>query len=44
MPCATIGADAELDEDVQRLLSVDSTVVQAHQHAAGAPAAGDTGG
>jgi putative transposase len=37
-------ADAELDEDVQRLLSVDSTVVRAHQHAAGAPAAGDTGG
>ena len=30
-------ADAELDEDVQRLLSVDSTVVRAHQHAAGAP-------
>ena len=38
-------ADAELDEDVQRLLSVDSTVVRAHQHAAGrAAAAGDTGG
>ena len=36
-------ADAELDEDVQRLLSVDSTVVRAHQHAAGAPAAGDRG-
>ena len=33
-------ADAELDEDVQRLLSVDSTVVRAHQHAAGAPDCG----
>lgn len=36
--------DDELDEGVQRLLSVDSTVVRAHQHAAGAPSAGDTGG
>lgn len=36
--------DDELDEGVQRLLSVDSTVVRAHQHAAGAPGARDTGG
>lgn len=36
--------DDELDEGVQRLVSVDSTVVRAHQHAAGAPGAGDTGG
>ena len=36
--------DDELDEGVARLLSVDSTVVRAHQHAAGASAAGDTGG
>jgi putative transposase len=36
--------DDELDEGVARLLSVDSTVVRAHQHAAGAPSARDTGG
>ena len=36
--------DDELDEGMARLLSVDSTVVRAHQHAAGAPSAGDTGG
>ena len=36
--------DDGLDEGVARLLSVDSTVVRAHQHAAGASAAGDTGG
>lgn len=36
--------DDELDAGVQRLLSVDSTVVRAHQHAAGAPGARDTGG
>ena len=29
-----VGADAQVD--VQRLLSVDSTIVRAHQHAAGA--------
>ena len=44
MRCADCWADDELDEGLQRLLSVDSTVVRAHQHAAGAPAAGDTGG
>jgi hypothetical protein len=37
-------ADDEFDEGLQRLLSIDSTVVRAHQHAAGAPGAGDTGG
>jgi putative transposase len=37
-------ADDEFDERLQRLLSIDSTVVRAHQHAAGAPGAGDTGG
>ena len=37
-------ADDELDEGMARLLSIDSTVVRAHQHAAGAPAADDTGG
>jgi transposase len=36
--------DDDLDEGLARLLSVDSTVVRAHQHAAGAPAARDTGG
>ena len=35
---------SELDEGLRRLLSVDSTVVRAHQHAAGAPRAGHTGG
>ena len=35
--------DGELDEGLARLLSVDSTVVRAHQHAAGAPAAGTQG-
>ena len=37
-------ADDELDDGMARLLSIDSTVVRAHQHAAGAPAAEDTGG
>jgi transposase len=37
-------ADDELDDGMARLLSIDSTVVRAHQHAAGAPAAQDTGG
>jgi hypothetical protein len=37
-------ADDELDDGMARLLSIDSTVVRAHQHAAGAPAADDTGG
>lgn len=32
------------DEDLLELISVDSTSVRAHQHAAGAPAAGRTGG
>ena len=32
-------ADDELDDGMARLLSIDSTVVRAHQHAAGAPAA-----
>jgi putative transposase len=36
--------DGELDDDLRRLLSVDSTVVRGHQHAAGAPRGGDTGG
>jgi putative transposase len=36
--------DDELDDGLARLLSVDSTAVRAHQHAAGAPAARDTGG
>ena len=36
-------ADDELDDGMARLLSIDSTVVRAHQHAAGAPAAEDTG-
>jgi putative transposase len=36
--------DADLDDGLARLLSVDSTVVRAHQHAAGAPHADDTGG
>ena len=36
--------DTELDQGLARLLSVDSTVVRAHQHASGAPAAGVTGG
>lgn len=36
--------DNELDEGLQRLMSVDSTVVRAHQHAAGAPHEGHTGG
>src|SRR6187402_2362430 len=34
-------ADDELDDGMARLLSIDSTVVRAHQHAAGAPAAED---
>lgn len=36
--------DEELDAGLERLLSVDSTIVRAHQHAAGAPGAGSTGG
>jgi len=32
------------DEELLKLISVDSTSVRAHQHAAGAPAAGRTGG
>jgi len=36
--------NGDLDEGLARLLSVDSTVVRAHQHAAGAPVARDTGG
>jgi putative transposase len=36
--------DDELVEGLARLWSVDSIVVDAHQHAAGAPAARDTGG
>ena len=36
--------DEELDQGLQRLLSVDSTVVRAHQHAAGAPKDRHTGG
>jgi putative transposase len=36
--------DEDLDKGLARLLSVDSTAVRAHQHAAGAPAAHDTGG
>jgi putative transposase len=36
--------NGDLNEGLARLLSVDSTVVRAHQHAAGAPAARDTGG
>ena len=36
--------DEELDSGLARLLSVDSTVVRAHQHAAGAPKDRHTGG
>lgn len=32
------------DEELAPLLSIDSTVVRAHQHAAGAPAVSRTGG
>ena len=39
-----IGPTRSWTRDVQRLLSVDSTVVRAHQHAAGAPKRIDTGG
>jgi hypothetical protein len=35
---------ADLDEGVQKLLSVDSTSVRAHQHAAGARSDTRTGG
>ncbi len=31
-------------DELAELLAVDSTIVRAHQHAAGAPAAGHTGG
>ena len=36
--------DEELDQGLARLLWVDSTVVRAHQHAAGAPKDRHTGG
>ena len=43
---AAVAADGGLDgaADVERLLSVDSTVVRAHQHAAGARPGTLTGG
>ncbi|CMF21770.1 IS like-2 transposase [Mycobacterium tuberculosis] len=33
---AVFGVDAEVAEDIEKLLSVDSTNVRAHQHSAGA--------
>lgn len=33
---AVFGVDAEMAEDIEKLLSVDSTNVRAHQHSAGA--------
>jgi hypothetical protein len=33
---AVFGFDADIAEDIQKLLSVDSTSVRAHQHAVGA--------
>lgn len=42
---AAVRANGPVEDDVLReLISVDSTSVRAHQHAAGAPAAGRTGG
>jgi putative transposase len=42
---AAVGASVPVDADgVAGLISVDSTIVRAHQHAAGAPAAGPRGG
>lgn len=37
-------ADADVDEELAQLLSVDSTSVRTHQHAAGAVRSEDTGG
>src|SRR5690625_4425723 len=40
-----VRADAGVDDDeLHELIAIDSTIVRAHQHAAGAPSAGRTGG